>query len=343
MNQLMRTNNILRILLLTILVTLTGSVYGQDYLTVSCTSLTFSSENSVRSFHISSNVNWTIVYDVPWLSVDKGTGAGDQTVIVTVQENTSFSSRYATITVSGNGIAEVITVTQTGIVPPPPPVTQITFSADGGTQTVPIACNGKWVARSDQSWLALSPTTGEGNATLTIAATENNTTFTRTATVTITKDNGSSLRIIVAQVGMAPYLTVSATNLFFPQYDAMMSIYVASNIEWSVSVEGGSGWLTVTPVYGYGDCEVRVIATKNENSSSREASITVHGAGLSQVVRVASLGKEDPNSIIEYYFSGEENGKAKVLNLSGKKVGTINEMYKLPHGIYIVNGIKILK
>ena len=63
------------------------------------------------------------------------------------------------------------------------PVEQTTFSmststptdieAAGGPLTVDIKSNADWTVRSDADWLTISPTFGNGNATVTITASEN--------------------------------------------------------------------------------------------------------------------------------------------------------------------------
>ena len=74
------------------------------------------------------------------------------------------------------------------------PVEQTTFSmststptdieAAGGPLTVDIKSNADWTVRSDADWLTISPTFGNGNATVTITASENTGYESRTAQVT---------------------------------------------------------------------------------------------------------------------------------------------------------------
>lgn len=49
----------------------------------------------------------------------------------------------------------------------------ISFSSEGGTEGVAVSSNGLWYARSDASWISVSPASGSGNATLQVTAQSN--------------------------------------------------------------------------------------------------------------------------------------------------------------------------
>ena len=84
-------------------------------LSVSPTSLSFSSSGEQKSFDITSNISWTVSSNTSsWLTISPTSNSIDRTVTVTASTNTTTSQRTATITVSGNGITRSIAVTQTG-------------------------------------------------------------------------------------------------------------------------------------------------------------------------------------------------------------------------------------
>jgi len=65
-------------------------------------------------------------------------------------------------------------------------VSEMTFTADGGSQTATVTTNHEWSAYASQSWVTVSPTSSVNqNATLTVTAAANTTYETRTATVTL--------------------------------------------------------------------------------------------------------------------------------------------------------------
>ncbi len=70
--------------------------------------------NSTTSVTIKSTVTWTAVSDQAWLTIDKSSGSGDQTLTFTAQENASAGQRTAIVTVLATNVPQTITVTQEG-------------------------------------------------------------------------------------------------------------------------------------------------------------------------------------------------------------------------------------
>lgn len=89
---------------------------------------------------------------------------------------------------------------------------EISFAAEGGTQSITVDCNDSWsIGNSASSWLQLNQTSGNsGSATiqLTIAST-NTTGAARSTALVINSSNGQSRRV-----------TVSQASLIFPSYNA---------------------------------------------------------------------------------------------------------------------------
>ena len=68
--------------------------------------------NSTTTVTLKSTVPWTAVSDQAWLTIDKASGSGDQTLTFTAQENTSAGQRTAIVTVLASNVPQTITVTQ---------------------------------------------------------------------------------------------------------------------------------------------------------------------------------------------------------------------------------------
>lgn len=83
-------------------------------LTVSTTSLSFTSSASTQNVGITSNVSWNASSNASWLTVSPTTGTNNGTISVSCTANTSSTVRTGTITVSGGGITQNITITQQG-------------------------------------------------------------------------------------------------------------------------------------------------------------------------------------------------------------------------------------
>ena len=82
-------------------------------LSVSTTSLSFTTSGEQQSFSIASNTDWTIISSYSWLTISPVSGDSDATITVTATANSDTIERTATIIVSGTGVEEQnINVTQ---------------------------------------------------------------------------------------------------------------------------------------------------------------------------------------------------------------------------------------
>jgi len=97
-------------------ITVTQEPGGVPYLVVSANELAIGiTANSTQTFDIISNVNWTVISNQSWLSVNSTSGSGPAGLTLTAQANTATSSRNATVTITGEGLSsKTITVTQAG-------------------------------------------------------------------------------------------------------------------------------------------------------------------------------------------------------------------------------------
>ena len=111
------------------IITVTQDAGGYNYLILSASNLTIgSAASSIKTFDITSNVNWTAASNQNWLAISSTNGTGSKNMTLTAEDNISASSRIATVTVTGTGIdAKTITVTQDAA--PLPLVLPIDFEA----------------------------------------------------------------------------------------------------------------------------------------------------------------------------------------------------------------------
>jgi uncharacterized repeat protein (TIGR01451 family) len=90
------------------------SVYQPPYLTVDPSNQDVDFATGQTGFDVSSNISWNIDESEGWLSVDPMNGSGYGTLTVDYDENTGTIERIGTITVSGDGMTQDVTVTQKG-------------------------------------------------------------------------------------------------------------------------------------------------------------------------------------------------------------------------------------
>ncbi len=269
-----------------------------NYLTVTPSSQNVSSTAGTTTFSISSDVDWTASDDASWLSVSPTSGTGDATLTATYDENTTTSSRTATITVTGGGITRNVTVVQEGQTAAPflnvtPSNHDVTTSS--GSVTFNIESNVTWEVRDDSDWLSKTPKNGSGNATLTANYEANSFADSRISTITIT-GGGFTRTVTVTQEGATAYLNVSPATQNVADTAGSTSFSISSNVTWSITDD--SDWLTLSSSNGIGDSTFSATFTKNSSSDSRTAIITVTGNGITKTVNVVQAGLQFTPTLI---------------------------------------------
>ena len=166
------------------------------------------------TFSVTSNLTWSVSDNAAWLTVSPPGGTGNEVLIATYTENTTTSQRIGTITVTGGGITEQVTVTQAAgpAVLTVTPLNQSVTYASGDT-TFAVTSNVTWTVSDNADWLTVSPPGGTGNGTLTATFTENTTTNERTGTITVT-GGGITQQVMVIQAGI-PTLYAVPNSLSF--------------------------------------------------------------------------------------------------------------------------------
>ena len=257
---------------------------------------------------------------------------------VSTKENANPSPREATITVSGSGLTQTIKVRQEGDGYLTVDRTNLRYNPSGGSMTVNVTSNIDWDVEvvGGGDWLSVSPFRGEGDGSLTVSTKENANPSPREATITVS-GSGLTQTITVYQAGTAN-LTVDRTNLRYNPAGGSMTVNVASNIEWSIEVdyvEGNTDWLTVFPQNGYGNEKITITVSPNTDNEPRCAILTVTGCGLSQQIVVSANNDAGINGVTN-------GGCINMYNILGQKVDS-SCFDKLPVGIYVINGTKVLK
>ncbi len=312
---------------------------GYGYLMVDTTDMRFNPSGGSMTVNVTSNIDWDVeVVGGGWLSVSPLRGKGDGSLIVSTTENANPGPRTAAITVCGSGLTQTIEVYQSGYGYLTVDTTDMRFNPSGGSMEVNVTSNIDWDVEvvGGGDWLSISPLKGKGDGSLIVSTKENSNLYSREATITI-KGSGLTQTITVYQEGNG-YLAVDRTSLFINPSGGSMIVNVASNIEWSIEVdyvEGNTDWLTVFPQNGYGNEKITITVSPNTDNEPRCAILTVSGCGLSQQIVVRAGDDTGINGITN-------EGSINMYNILGQKVDS-SCFDKLPVGIYVINGTKVLK
>ncbi len=254
---------------------------SKDYLSVP-PSLELLADGQTTEITISANCRWTITKDGDWLTVNPMSGANNQSIIISATKNTTGDVRTAVLTVSGGSLVRTVTVTQAKAndTPEAPTLsvntTTLNFETKGGKQSFVITSNTNWTI-SSPAWCSLSTTSGSGNATITVDASENTTTEQRTGQIVINGEGVDAASISVTQQAKVPSLSVNTTTLNFETKGGKQSFVITSNISWTISCPA---WCSLSTTSGSGNATITVEASENTTTEQRTGQIVINGEGV---------------------------------------------------------------
>jgi hypothetical protein len=152
-------------------------------------------------------------------------------------------------------------------------------ASEGSSASFDIASNTDWSISNNASWLQISSDKGNGNATISITASENTASETRSATLTISGESVTTQTITVVQaIAGQVYLSVSASQLsILASAGSTATFDLSSNTSWSIS--NNQQWLSVSPSSGSDNAAVSLTATENTAATTRSATVTINGYG----------------------------------------------------------------
>jgi len=257
-------------------------------LNVTPSSLTYTPVASTKTASIQAGVNWTASKSQPWIIISPASGSANTTVQmnISVTANTGQTSRTGTVTISGGGLTRTVTVTQDGTNITVSP-TSLSYLPAASTKTASIQSTVAWMATKNQSWVTISPSSGNANTTtqMNISVSANTSQSSRSGTVTIT-GGGITRTITVSQAGVA--ISVSPTSRSVAKTSGSTTFSISSNVSWSAS--DNASWLTLSPATGTGNATLTASFSTNTSSASRTATITITGGGLSRTCTVTQAG-----------------------------------------------------
>lgn len=138
------------------------------------------------------------------------------------------------------------------------------------TDSFTVLSNTSWTITCDADWLAVTPTSGKNNATVTVVATANSETSARTATLTL-KAKGTEDKIIQVTQGGKLYALPRRIELDSAA-NSRDSLQIYSPGEWTLHLT--ADWILVNPSSGTQSGKVVIgTLTNNTDTATRKASL----------------------------------------------------------------------
>lgn len=255
------------------------------------------------TFTVSTTCSWTASESTSWFSISPTSGTGNGTITVTYEANTG-AERSGNISVNVTGLATTtVQVVQAGSCPLTVTPASQSVTACAGTTSFSVATNSTcaWTVSENISWLSVSPTSGTGNATLTVTY-DANAGVLRSGNITVAITGGTSTTVSVSQAACSLTVTPANQNVTYLSGTTTFSVTTCSS--WTVS--DNASWLAVSPASGTGNATITATYSANSSCADRVATITVVGCGSTISVPVTvtqtfqqktiTVASENPNS-----------------------------------------------
>jgi alpha-tubulin suppressor-like RCC1 family protein len=282
--------------------------------TIDLPSKNVGSASNSYSIEVTSNTSWTVSGLAGWLSASPTGGTSNATVIISYNENVATSERSDSFTIGGQSH----TVTQATA----PAITTIDLPSKNvgsasNSYSIEVTSNTAWTVSSLAGWLSATPTSGEGDVTVTISYEENLTTSQRSDSFTI---GGQSHTI--TQAAAPAVTTIDPTTKNVDSAASSYTIDVTSNSSWSVS--GLAGWLTASHMSGTGNATVTITYDENLATSERSDSFTIGGeshtvtqAAAPEVTTIDPTSKNVGSASSSYTIAVTSNTSWSLSGLAG--------------------------
>ena len=280
-------------------------IYNKDYnvskkvavtqkvasLTINPESIEVGAESITKKITIESNIEWIVNSHANWITLSKSSGtAGTTTLNVNIEANTLASSRTGQITVYNQdyNITKKIVVNQAASTISVS-TNSIEVGPESSTQNINITSNIPWTAKTSDSWITLSKSTGyAGTTILTINIGANTSTSSRSGYVELyNTEYNVSKRVDINQIAFSPELSVSPNSFNVGVEATTKTVTIESNFSWTAKTS--KSWIYVSKLSGSaGTTTLTIDIDANMSISSRSGYIEFYNAeyGVSKRVEI---------------------------------------------------------
>jgi hypothetical protein len=131
---------------------------------------TFGPESDTYVFSIYSNVTWAVSDNPDWITVSPTSATGNSTMTIQYQENDTADTREGVISITGSGVTETHTLTQTTLSVEPRSFTVSKFQT---TRQLDIKTPNAWTVEKSVTWVSFSTSGGFENEIIDVNIAQN--------------------------------------------------------------------------------------------------------------------------------------------------------------------------
>ena len=246
---------------------------------------------------ITANANWSATTIPSWCSLSASGGTSGTSIITLTVSSNSGSARNDTLVFTCNGLSRSVSVSQVAneeqyyTIAISPSI--ISAPSSGGSYTISIVTEGEWTL-AGPDWLTLSQASGSGNATVTVTIGPNTNEYNMIGTI-IGQVFGDYATCSIRQEGyyVGSNGSISPSSISLPFYETSTTIYVTSNVAWTLSIQQQSPhYLSVSPSSGMSGTSIPVTLTAidyNHSYSSRTTNIVLQNANTTEILDTATV------------------------------------------------------
>ena len=261
-----------------------------------------SSQGSTSALLVKSNIEWTLNGTIPaWLSVDNTSGDTIEQLVFTANSaNSTGANRFASLTLSGNGVPNVdVIVLQSA--------EELYFYTDkslinlgssiNSRDTIWITSNTDWeIVGFDSNLVSIVPTSGHGNGFIVVYTRARNNEYASLATTAgFCTNGGSHTDVQITQRGADHFILEQTTYTIGGEQGSTVSIPVHSNVSWSVTPSAVT-WVSPNMTTGQDSMVVVLTAMEaNNTGTTRSTSYTIRASFSIKKVTVNQEPKSGTN------------------------------------------------
>ena len=262
-------------------------------------SFSFTEKGGNQSISFSCNRDWSISSSASWAHVSPSSGSANDgiiTVSLTCDENTTYDSRDAIITISIEGLNETISVSQETNLGLIVPKSSFEVSKEAQTFELEVSSNIQYTVSIDtnsKEWISLIDTKGLVSKKIAFNITANDSYEDRIGTIEIKQNGGDLSETISIKQACASYLAIEKDYYAVSCNNEEITINYKSNA--NVSCSTHDKWLSVVSSKAIAEGVVIIKIDRNYAFGEREAALTVSCGDIQTEVIVHQSANDSSN------------------------------------------------
>lgn len=165
----------------------------------------------------------------------------------------------------------------------------ISSGPEGGSYSLSVNSNVKWSTATEGAWFKISPSSGSGNASVTVTVDPNHS-GARSGSISFSYAGKTNV-VAVNQSEKALFLTVACTDKEFDYTGGTKTVSISSNPGWSATTS--AAWLSLSATSGEASDEAVVLTvTASDNTSTeRTATLTITAGDKKEEITFSQAAK----------------------------------------------------